>query len=211
VPLEVFSEVVNEVLNFGFNDGPGVNKKRIEQWVNEGQKQIARSIEAPEFQSTEVLTLTKGKYKYPQPAEFIVMQDIFYPEMQERLRPVDLQQFDRNPPAVVEGPPSIYTLYASEVWFFPTPYNSTDKLELRFIKNPPALVNESDVPVLHKDYLHLLVGYATARAFGAEDDSEMATYHEGIYKKDLAAYAADALAPIDDRPKVLDGTWGGSY
>ena len=102
MPLEVFSEIVNEVINFGFGDGPQVNKKRIEQWVNEAQFQIARQVEAPEFQETEVLTLTKGKFKYPQPANFLRMQDIFYSEMWTRLRPVDLQQFDQNNPSLVD-------------------------------------------------------------------------------------------------------------
>ena len=210
MPLEVFSEIVGEVVNFGFGDGPQVNKKRIEQWVNEAQFQIARQVEAPEFQETEVLTLTKGKFKYPQPANFLRMQDIFYSEMWSRLRPVDLQQFDQNNPSLVEGPPSIYTLYGTELWLFPTPYNSTDKLELRFIRNAPALVNESDVPLLNKNYLHLLVGYAVARAYEAEDDQEMAQAHIARYKADLAAYASDAQDQVVDRPRVLEGTWGGA-
>lgn len=211
MPLEVFSDIVGEVLNYGFADGPGVNKKRIEQWVNEAQHQIARQIEAPEFQATEVLTLTKGKYKYAQPSEFLRMQDIFYGEMWTRLTPVDLQQFDQNNPSNVEGPPAIYTIYSTELWLFPTPYNSTDKLELRYIKNAPALVNESDVPLLHKNYLHLLVGYAVARAFEAEDDPEQAQAHIGRYKADLAAYAVDSQdGQIIDRPRVLEGTWGGA-
>jgi hypothetical protein len=139
------------------------------------------------------------------------MQDIFYGEMWTRLWPVDLQQFDQNNPAQVEGPPSIYALYSTELWLFPTPSNSTDKLEVRYIKNAPALVNESDVPLLNKDYLHLLVDYAAAKAYQAEDDSEMAQTWTGHYKADLAAYATDVNDRIADRPRVLDGTWGSYY
>jgi hypothetical protein len=207
--LETFGEVVNEVLNFGFNDGPQVNRKRIEQWVNEAQKQVAREVEAPEFQSTENLTMIQGTWKYPLPADFLRMQDIYYPELVARLRPLDLQQYDMSAPAKFEGPPEMYTLYANELWLFPTP-NSTETLEVRYIKTAPVLKNESDVPLLDKDYLFLLTDYAIQRAFAAEDDLEASAAWRTRYKEDLDAYATDKQRRDVDRPRVLDGSWTGS-
>lgn len=208
--LETFSDCVNEVLSFGFNDGPQVNRERIKRWVNEAQQQVARQTEAAEFQATETLTLTQGTYKYPLPASFLRMQDIYYPEMLMRLRPVDLQQFDGFGPKVIEGPPWAYTIYASELWVYPTPFNSTDTLELRFIKRPANLVADADVPTVNKDYLHLLVEFAVIKAFAAEDDQEAAQAHTVQFKADLAAYATDMQRQTVDRPRIVDGTWGGS-
>jgi hypothetical protein len=208
--LETFGDVVNEVLQFGFNDGPQVNKGRIERWVNEAQFQVAREVEAPEFQSTEVLTLKQGTFKYPLPSEFLRMQSIYYPELVTRLRFLDIQQFDTVAPAKFEGPPETYTIYGTEVWFFPTPNNSTDTLELRYIKNPPALKAEADLPTINKNYLHVLKEYAVARAFEAEDDMESAQAHKGEYQKNLAAYATDVQMRMVDRPRWIDGTWSGS-
>jgi hypothetical protein len=208
--LETYGDVVNEVIQFGFGDGPQVNKGRIERWVNEAQFQVAREVEAPEFQSTEVLTLKQGTYKYALPSDFLRMQDVFYPELVMRLKPKDQQQFDSTAPAKFEGPPEIYTLYGNELWVFPTPNSSTDTLELRYIKNAPVLVAESDKPLLNKNYLHLLVQYAVARAFEAEDDAEAAQAHIGRYKSDLAQFATDVQYRIVDRPRILDGTWVGA-
>lgn len=209
--LETYSDVVDEVLNFGFNDGPQVNRERIKKWVNEGQFQIARQVEAPEFQATEVVTLEQGVYQYSLPEDFLRLQDIYYPELVTRLRPIDLQQFDMAAPKKFEGPPETYTIYKqSELWLFPTPNNSTDTLEVRYIRRPTILVADADVPTLNKDYLHLLVGYAKARAFEAEDDLEAAQAHINRYKQDLDSYASDVQWRVADRPRTLDGSWSGS-
>lgn len=208
MPLETFADVVGEVLNFGFNDGPQVNRKRIENWVNEAQRQIARQVEGPEFQETEILKTKQGTFKYPLPEGFLRIQDIFFPELYTRLRYADLQQFDTQNPLLVEGPPAWYTLYKNEMKFFPNPSGEWE-MEVRYLKRPPALKAESDVPVLNNDYLHLLVDYALVRAFKAEDDIEAAQAHKGQYKEDLDAYATDVQLRSVDRPRNVDGTWSG--
>src|ERR1700753_638075 len=158
MPLESFGDVINEVLQFGFNDGPQVNRKRIENWINQAQFQIAREGEAPEIQTTETITLTQGVFKYPLPANLLRTQDIYYPTLLLRLKMGDLQQFDQT--GEVFGPQVMYTLYAKELWLFPTPNETGEELEHRYIKNAPVLVNESDIPLLNVNYLHLLVDYA---------------------------------------------------
>jgi hypothetical protein len=206
VPLESFGDVIGEVLQYGFNDGPQVNRKRIENWINQAQSQIARQVEAPEFQETELLSLVKGQSRYALPANFLRTQDIYYPNLLTRLRMCDLQQFDQS--GNFEGPPAMYTLYANELWLFPTPNQTGEEVEHRFIKNPPTLVNESDVPLLNKNYLHLLVDYAVERAYRAEDDSEMAASFKALWKEDLDAYATDVQDRFADRPRIIGGTWG---
>ncbi len=66
------------------------------------------------------------------------------------------------------------------------------------------------MPLLDKDYLHLLVQYAVTRAFEAEDDLEAAQAHKARYQADLDAYATDKQRRDVDRPRVLEGTWTGS-
>lgn len=207
MPLENFGAIVSEVLQYGFNDGPQVNRKRIENWVGEAQFQIAREVDAPEFQETEVLTLQQGVWKYPLPASCLRVQDIYYPEMIMTLQPVDLKKMDILGPGQTESQPNTYTLYKEEIVLWPTPNNSKDTLEVRYIKNPPALTEEGSVPVLNPNYWHLLVHYALGRAFEAEDDPESAQAHIGRYAKDLAQYATDVQWRIDDRPVIVDGTW----
>ncbi len=208
--LENFVSIVNEVLNYGFADGPQVNRKRIETWVNEGQFQIAREVEANEFQETEELKLKQGTFKYALPENFLRIQDIYYPELVARLRPLDIQQYDQTSPAKFEGPPEMYTLYQNELWLFPTPNATGEILEVRYIKNAPPLVSENDVPLLDKNYLHLLVYYALVRAYAAEDDQEMAQAFKNQYKEALDNYATDKQWRIVDRPRYLDGSWQGS-
>lgn len=208
MPLETFGDCINEVLNFGFNDGPQVNRKRVENWVNEAQFEIAREVEGPEYQTTEVMHTKQGTFKYALPEGFMRVQDIFFPELYTRLRPADLQQFDTQNPKLVEGPPAWYTLYATEVWFFPNPSQEYE-LEFRYLKEPPILKAESDTPVLGKRYLYLLVDYALVRAFKAEDDIEAAQAHKGEFKERLDRYASDVQTRSADRPRNVDGTWSG--
>jgi hypothetical protein len=210
--MKTFADVKNEVLRYGFQDGPVVNEARIEEWINEAQLQVARNVDATEFQATAEVAMVNGTYKYALPTGFIRMTSIVYPMVCVRLRPVDLQTFDSmasgnvSANTGIEGPPIAYTIFANELWLFPTPSNP-DKLELRYYKKPARLTGV-EVPTLAEDYLHLLVDYACWRAFRAEDDPEMATSHQQQYEKDLAKYAADVQNLQDDRPKQLQGTWG---
>lgn len=205
--MENFVDIVNEVLNYGFNDGPQVNRARVRSWVDEAQQNIARQVEAPEFQATENLIVQQGVYKYPLPEGFLRMQDIWYPMFSLRLRPVDLQQFDTGASPEAEAPPRVYVTYGKELWVYPIPSNSTDELQVRYIKAPPKLVNDSDVPLLNDTYWQLLVEYAVVKGFEAEDDYEAAQYFAGKYKSDLDDYATDVQERQADRPRVLDGTW----
>lgn len=200
-----FGGLVNEVLQFGFNDGPQVNRKRIEAWLNEAQYQIAREVEGPEYQETETLVLEQGIYKYPLPPDFLRTQDIYYPNLLLRLKMCDLQQFDQT--GEIFGPPGMYTLYANELWLFPTPNEQGDKLEHRYIRNAVQMTSETDVPLLNPNYWHLLVEYAVSKAFRAEDDLEMAAAHRTLYKEDLDAYATDVQQRFADRPHIISGTW----
>jgi hypothetical protein len=70
---------------------------------------------------------------------------------------------------------------------------------------------EGDIPTLSEDYLHLLVDYALARAFRAEDDAEMANVHQQTFDRDIARYGVDVQDRQVDRPKQLDGTWGSAW
>jgi hypothetical protein len=207
--LETFSDIVGEVLQYGFNDGPQVNRGRIKAWVNEAQRDLAREVEAPEFQETQTIIMVPGQYKYTLPEDFLRVQDIVYELLSSRLQPVDQQQFDLTAPALVSGPPEIYTLYQNELWLYPGP-DSTDPLLMRYMQRPAALVNDTDVPALNQDYLQLLADCALARAFAAEDDFEAAQFHQGRYEKDRDSYASDVQDRIIDRPRLISGTWGGS-
>ncbi len=210
--LQTFGDCVNEVLNYGFADGPQVNKKRIETWINEAQRVISRKVEAPEFQALESRALTQGTYQYSLPEGFLRMESIYAPALSVRLRPVDQQSFDRNNP-VIEGIPLIYAVRENQFWVFPTPGQTEgtgkeEGLKLRYLKAPATLLNETDIPTLNSEYLHILVDYALWRAFGAEDDSEQAQFHENIYKRTLDEYATDVQRRDVDRPRQVDGTWG---
>lgn len=210
--MKTFADVKNEVLRYGFQDGPLVNEARIEDWINEAQLQVARNVDSMVFQATEEPTMVSGEYKLALPTGFLRMASIVYPLVAVRLKPVDLQTFDSMMGAQagstgtgIEGPPVAYTIFNKELWLFPTPSNP-DKLMLRFYKKPARLTGV-EVPALEEDYLHLLVDYAAWRAYRAEDDPEMANAHQQQYEKDLMKYASDVQNLQDDRPKQLQGTW----
>lgn len=207
--LETFADIVEAVLQYGFNDGPQVNRGRIKNWVNEAQVDLARQVDAPEFQETQTIVMVPGQYQYTLSADFLRVQDIVYELLSSRLKPVDQQQFDLTAPALVQGPPEIYTLYQNQLWVYPGP-NSTDPLLMRYMQRPPTLVNNADVPVLNQDYLQLMVMASLAEAFAAEDDIEASQFWQGKYEKARDAYASDVQDRMDDRPRLISGTWGGS-
>jgi hypothetical protein len=208
VNLQNFVGVVNEVLNYGFNDGPQVNRGRVEAWVNEAQFQIARQIEAPEFQEQAKYETETGVYELALPDDFLRVQDFWYPQLGMRLRGVDLQQYNQSGnPKLITGVPTLYTLYKDLLLLYPAPQQGNEELVLHYIREPPALVSQTDVPVLNPNYWHLLIDYALTRAFEGEDDYEAAQQFQGRYQRDLAAYGTDVQSRSVDRPVILDGTW----
>lgn len=204
--LQTFLDLQNEVLNYGFNDGPQVYRSRIKQWLNEAEFQIARQVEGPEFQQNATIQLVVNQYIYPLPSGFARTQDISYPLMNMRLEPVDIQDFDMTSVTYVSGPPQKYSLDQGNLLLFPNPVTA-DQLIMRYIAVPTPMVNDTDTPTLTNNYLHLLVGYAIRKAFEAEDDYEAAQYFEAQYIKDLANYASDVQWREIDRPRQVDGTW----
>lgn len=207
--LKTFEDCVNEVLRYGFNDGPQVNKERIERWINEAQTKVARHSFAPVFQKKTEITMVAGKFEYTLPSGVIRIQTIVYPEGAIRLKPVDLQTFEsyKKGSAEIEGPPSIYHIRGvNELYIFPNP-TSAAPLIVFYIEKPPELVNPTDVPVLEGESLNMLVDYALFRAYRAEDDLEAANVHHQQFEEDLASYKKSHLHLQDDTPKQLRGTW----
>lgn len=205
--LVTYLDVVNEILSYGFNDGPQVNRQRAENWVNEAQHLIARQVEGPEFQKNVPVQLVVNQYIYALPADFARVQDVIYPAMSTRLEPTDIQDFDVTDVTQVLGPPSRYALDQGNLFLFPNP-QAADILTMRYIAVPPTLVNDTDVPVLNPNYLHLLVRYGLIRAFEAEDDYEASQQFQTVWEKQLDAYATDVQWRDADRPRLVAGTWG---
>jgi hypothetical protein len=206
--MQTFIDIVNEVLQFGFNDGPQVNRGRVKDWINEAQRRIARQVEAPEFQTNYLMTCVQGQQSYPLPADFSRIQDLVNPLYGYRLQGLDIQDFDLiNYTAAVQTTPTRYCLNQFNVLLWPVPAYP-DVLTMRYIAFPPPLVNDMDVPVLNNNYWDLLVTYGLLRAFASEDDYEASQFFTTQWKADLDAYATDVQNRSVDRPRVLDGTWG---
>jgi hypothetical protein len=151
-----------------------------------------------------------GQGTYALPTDFARIQDLSYPLFGYRLRGIDIQDYDLI--AYSQGMNSAPQQYALDqfnllLWPFP---NSTDQLQMRYICVPPTLVADTDVPMLNPNYLDLLVSYSCRKAFEAEDDLEEAQYWSNQFKSDLQSYASDVQWRNVDRPRVLDGTWGGA-
>ena len=189
--MKTFIEVQNEVLQFGFNDGPQVNRARVKDWINEAQQRIARQVEGPEFQTNVNVALVNGQAVYPLPTDFARIQDLSYPLYGYRLQSVDIQDYDLMVSTAQQlSNPTRYTLDQFNLMLWPT------------------LVADTDVPVLNQNYLDLLVSYSCRKAFEGEDDYEAAQYFMTQFKSDLQSYASDVQWRNIDRPRVLDGTWG---
>lgn len=207
--MRTYLDIVNEVLNYGFNDGPQVYRARIKDWVNEAQQRIARQVEGPEFQVNQYIPMVVAQPSYALPVDFARAQDVSYPNYGYRLQGIDIQNYDQLAYSqAVQSSPQMYALDQFNLLLWPFP-NSTDQLLLRYICVPPTLVNDSDVPMLNSNYLDLLVSYSCRKAFEAEDDLEEAQYWSNQFKSDLQSYSSDVQRRDVDRPRVLDGTWGG--
>lgn len=188
----------NEVLNHGFD--PVVYSSRVNNWLNDGQSQIARQVNYYMSEALELETTASGTTTFPLPDDFARERSVSYTDRAGELEAVYLRDLDRSNPTS-SGLPRFYAIDGQTIHLFPTPDN-TYVLRLRYWKMPMTLVNDTDTPSLPEDYHNLLWFYAVAEAFAADDDPSTAQYWTQRFNTGLSEFKADQKFPIGDQTIV---------
>lgn len=197
-------ELREEVLAYGFNS-PRYGA-RVEKWLDEAHKKIARRINIRTRTDTESISTTSGVSTYALPSDFGRIISISDTDLNDPIESLDMRTFDDL--TVESGQPYFYTIIQGNINLYPTP-NGTYNLQLRYYTLPTTLSSSGTVvdPVTPEDYDNILVDYALSKAYAAEHDYKAADYHRNLFIDSLANMKGELQSDTHEGPKQVPGTW----
>jgi hypothetical protein len=177
----------------------------VDKWINNAQLDIARKTEI--LKTAQVVSLQADRQEYPLSFIFIRVERVINQSNDRVLDFVSQQGLDdlyRH--KTHKGEPEYYFIWGErEINFFPTPTSAQagQQIKVFFIKEPPTLVNDSDVPEI-PSYMHEeLVRYALGKAKELDEDWEAAMALDKDYNNRLYQSIHDShVQQADSFPAV---------
>lgn len=164
------SKMITTVQNlFGDTSEAQITITEIIDWLNEGQRKIARETGwISEHAETDVIAGQRG---YDLPPDIVIMERL---ELDGRKLPrVTLQMIDNEEPThtIKEGGPEKYYIWGNILYLYPTPTESgTDNLDMWYKKMPSLIQTDADSADLPDSMHDAMVRFALGRA--KEKDEE---------------------------------------
>jgi hypothetical protein len=179
---------------------------RVNMYINDGYLNLVRRVNYYVDEATSDYSTIAGTAMYSLPADFARVRSVRRTDIQREMTGVGLRTIDRS--VSTSGAPYAYAMDGANAHFYPTP-DQAYPIEVRYWKLPAQLVADTDVPTIPADYHSLLVYWAVAAAYSAEDDAATGAQWQAKYDKGLAEFSADMKFPNDDAPTQLADMWTG--
>jgi hypothetical protein len=193
----------DEALHDDFD--PTKYRTLVKAWINDAQRRIARRIDMRVGEATQSFDTAAGTAEYALPSDFYRLRTLYENTERYLLEEADLRDIDDAETG--QGRPYLFVLNGANVLLSPTP-DAAYPMRLRYWKSPPLLVGDANVPIIHEDYYDLLVSFARARLFRAEDDPEMAQQYMSEFEDRLSYMAGELQYETRGRPRQVPGLVG---
>ena len=173
VSTRLASEIVTAVQRqFGDESGTQINTTDIIRWINQGQLQIARRIEA--YKSTATTPSVAGQTAYSFPSDqILVINGIFYADT-----PLQYISFEQAQASIlsssnfssIQNTPTTYYEWDDSIYLYPVPKDSGDTIKLFVVKQPTIVTTVSDALTLPDTHFEALLQYCLSQAYELDDD-----------------------------------------
>lgn len=197
-----FVQLQDEVLAYGFDATSYRN--RVKNWLNEAQHASIRRVPTRDNMASLTYTFTALTFQYIPPQDCIRVDSIIRFDDRTPLHPVSPEWVDTLTPTT--GTPTLYYMDNFGIIVYPTPDRDT-KVLFRYVRDATDMAADGDLPIIPAAHQDILISYAVARAFRAEDDQERAAAFMGDYERGLVELAADRRAENSDGAKQVQGMW----
>lgn len=181
-------------------------RDRIKSYLNTAQERIARHVEIRELYTTQTYPTVVGTSAYTMPSDFIRATGLLNVSQQQPMLfledPNELRQVNL---IYQSSSPAWFSFSEAGLLVAPTP-NIVESLLLTYYKRPTDMSSDTDVSILPVDYHDLMVSWALARCYRAEDDVQMSQFYVAEYQRDLALLRADRQYE-DTEPRQVPNMW----
>lgn len=105
------------------------------------------------------------------------------------------------------GTPLYCSIWGGKLWLWPQPDVSTNAylVQLRGYRQPVWANGASEIPDLDPRLHHCLAYYAIALNYAQQEDEVLEGVYMGRWSRDLSQQMKTMLAPVRNRPLVLNG------
>lgn len=198
-----FQELQDAALGTSFD--PTRYRSYAKRFLNRAQQRVARRIGMAVRQASSAITLIVGTHTYDLPADFIGFRGE-EPLIDAQGWPLEEVSIDRILSAAAAAPtstgtPCFFAYEKGRLRLYPTPATVQD-LTLIYRAGAPALIADTDVPVIPVDYHELLPLYAKGRLYQEEDDQQAGAQYLAMFEQELREMRGEQQAATHFRRQV---------
>ncbi len=171
---------------FGDEAGAQVEDEDIFRWINDAQKDIARS--AGLLQVTANTTVASGVGDYPLPASILTLRSVRYDGVVLNSLSINqaetlISNYDQG--SAGTGTPANYWVWGGRIYLHPIPDNSTKVLKMFYVREPAEVTGPSAALELPVQFHPRIVEYCLAQAYELDNDrtghaTKMGQFRQGV-------------------------------
>lgn len=204
--IKTVEQLRNSVTGYGFQ--PQKYNQYINSWIDEAQRYLFRRAGLRNKDSEFIYELEANKNEYPLPDNFGGIHSVLLESVtpKRNLQQIfDIKSFDE---LEVEGnEPSAYIILNNNILFYPTP-NTNYTVKMRYKISPSAIAEENSAqPSVGEEFIYLIEEYCLYKAFGKEQDIEMANYHKGLFDSGTVEFCGFITSQLLDSVDQVEGNW----
>lgn len=199
MPL-TFLDLQDEVLHDEFDSGK--YRTLVKRWLNEAAAKVANALRLP---TTDVkgtpIALVAGTQTYTLTSSMNRIDSIVLNG--RNLIELDINELDEFDTAA-RGTPTHWAIYGNELTFWPTPSAAVSPT-VRYQNDQSQMSGDTDTLTVPDEYADVLVNYAKAKAFAAEDDPEMAQFFRTWFETELTRMRQQVQERSRNRTRQVQG------
>lgn len=204
--IKTVEQLREAVTGYGFQ--PQKYNSYINVWIDEAQRYLFRRAGLRNKITEETINLTASKKEYPLPSNFgsihsVLLESVTPKRNMQQI--FDIKSFDELESETNE--PSAYIILNSNLLFYPTP-NTNYTIKLRYNISPSSIAEENSAhPSVGEEFIYLIEEYCLYKAFGKEQDIEMANYHKGLFDTGVVEFSGYITSAVQDGVDQVEGNW----
>lgn len=202
-PLATLDDIAQEVLGNQNFDSTAM-QARIYRYIDEGQKKICRRVDLQDLRKVSTINTVSATRTITAPTDLLRIISLTDISNSRWLRPARGNLIDVQPTST--GVPIYYSYDADGIVLYPTP-DGVYSLKMRYQGLPATLSIAADVPVIPNDYFHVLVSYASWKAYRAENDYQAADVLYKDFDRELRELGSDRRYVVKDGPRQVQGAY----
>jgi hypothetical protein len=206
VPIKTVEELRNSITGYGFQ--PAKYNAYINSWIDEAQRYLFRRAGLRNKDTEETINITAGKNEYPLPSNFGGIHSLLLESVVPKVnlqQIFDIKSFDEL--EVEQNEPSAYIILNNKIMIYPNP-NTNYTAKIRYKISPSSIAEENSAqPSVGEEFIYLIEEYCLYKAFGKEQDIEMANYHKGLFDGGVVEFCGYITSAIQDGTDQVEGNW----